>query len=56
MEYQSLYKPYEGFVHYHKLLVNDKLTGKGTCSISIDNLKPATKEQGDILFQMVKTQ
>lgn len=54
MIYQSLYKPYEGHVHYHKLLVDDILTDEGTCCISIDNLKPATIEQRDILFQKMK--
>lgn len=49
MIYWSLYKPYEGHVHYHALLVDDVLTDKGTCCICIDNLKPATKEQRDLL-------
>jgi len=49
--YESLYKPYEGHVHYHAILENDKFSGKGTCCISIDNLKPATKEQRDLLFE-----
>ena len=51
MIYWSLYEPYEGHVHYHALLVNDKFSDKGTCCISIDNLKPATQEQRAILFQ-----
>ena len=51
MIYRSLYKPYEGHVHYHALLVNDEFSDKGTCCICIDNLKPATKEQRDLLFQ-----
>ena len=50
MIYWSLYKPYEGHVHYHALLVNDNFADKGTCCICIDNLKPATKEQRDLLF------
>lgn len=54
MIYQSLYKPYEGHVHYHALLVNDDFSDKGTCCICIDNLKPATKEQRDLLFQKMK--
>ena len=51
MIYWSLYEPYDGHVHYHALLVNDNFTDKGTCCICIDNLKPATKEQRDLLFQ-----
>lgn len=51
MIYWSLYKPYEGHVHYHALLVNDNFSDKGTCCICIDNLKPATKEQRELLFQ-----
>ena len=51
MIYWSLYEPYEGHVHYHALLVNDKFSDKGTCCISINDLKPATKEQRDLLFQ-----
>ena len=47
----ALYKPYEGHVHYHALLVNDEFSDKGTCCICIDNLKPATKEQRDLLFK-----
>lgn len=54
MIYMSLYEPYEGHVHYHALLVNDNFTGKGTCCISINDLKPATKEQRDLLFQKMK--
>ena len=54
MIYMSLYEPYEGHVHYHALLVNDNFTGKGTCCISINDLKPTTKEQRDILFQKMK--
>ena len=51
MIYQSLYEPYEGCVHYHALLFNDNFKDGGTCSICIDNLKPATEEQRDLLFQ-----
>lgn len=51
MIYWSLYEPYDGHVHYHALLVNDNFADKGTCCICIDNLKPATKEQRDLLFQ-----
>ena len=51
MIYQSLYKPYEGHVHYHALLVNDNFSDKGTCCIYINDLKPATKEQRDFLFE-----
>ena len=54
MIYRSLYKPYEGHVHYHAVLVNDNFTDKGTCCICIDNLKPATKEQRDLLFSKMK--
>ena len=54
MIYRSLYEPYEGHVHYHALLFNDNFTDKGTCCICIDNLKPATKEQRDLLFQKMK--
>ena len=54
MIYWSLYKPYEGHVHYHALLVNDNFSGKGTCCICIDNLKPATKEQCNLLFQKMR--
>ena len=54
MIYWSLYEPYEGHVHYHALLVNNNFSDKGTCCISIDNLKPATKEQRDLLFQKMK--
>lgn len=54
MIYRSLYEPYEGHVHYHALLVNDNFSDKGTCCICIDNLKPATKEQRDLLFQKMK--
>ena len=54
MIYWSLYEPYEGHVHYHALLVNDKFSDKGTCCISINDLKPATKEQRDLLFQKMK--
>lgn len=54
MIYWSLYEPYEGHVHYHALLVNDNFSDKGTCCICIDNLKPATKEQRDLLFQKMK--
>ena len=54
MIYRSLYEPYEGHVHYHALLVNDNFTDKGTCCICIDDLKPATKEQRDLLFQKMK--
>jgi len=45
MSYNSLYEPYGGHVHYNALLANDVFFEKGTCCISIDNLKPATKEQ-----------
>ena len=54
MIYWSLYEPYEGHVHYHALLVNDNFGDKGTCCICIDDLKPATKEQRDLLFQKMK--
>ena len=54
MIYWSLYEPYEGHVHYHALLVNDNFSGKGTCCICIDNLKPATKEQCNLLFQKMR--
>jgi hypothetical protein len=54
MIYWSLYEPYEGHVHYHALLVNDNFSDKSTCCICINNLKPATKEQRDLLFQKVK--
>lgn len=54
MIYWSLYEPYEGHVHYHALLVNDNFDDKGTCCICIDNLKPATKELRDLLFQKMK--
>ena len=54
MIYWSLYKPYEGHVHYHALLVNNDFSDKGTCCICIDNLKPATKEQCDLLFSKMK--
>lgn len=49
--YESLYKPYEGHVHYHALLANGEFSDKGTCCISIENLKPATKKQRDLLFK-----
>lgn len=54
MIYWSLYEPYEGHVHYHALLVNDDFTDKGTCCIDIDNLKPATTEQRELLFTRMK--
>lgn len=54
MIYRSLYEPYEGHVHYHALLVNDNFSDKGTCCVCIDNLKPATKEQRDLLFCKMK--
>ena len=54
MIYWSLYEPYEGHVHYHALLVNDDFTDKGTCCICIDNLKPATIEQHELLFRKMK--
>lgn len=54
MIYWSLYEPYEGHVHYHALLVNDNFSDKGTCCICINDLKPATKEQCDLLFQKMK--
>jgi len=54
MIYWSLYEPYKGHVHYHTLLVNEKFTNKGTCCIYIDNLRPATKEQRELLFQKLK--
>ena len=54
MIYRSLYEPYEGHVHYHTLLINDNFTNKGTCYICIDNLRPATKEQRELLFQKLK--
>lgn len=54
MIYWSLYEPYEGHVHYHALLVNDSFSDKGTCCICIDDLKPATKEQHDLLFSKMK--
>lgn len=54
MIYWSLYEPYEGHVHYHALLVNDGFTDKGTCCICIDNLKPATIEQHELLFRKMK--
>ena len=54
MIYRSLYEPYEGHVHYHALLVNDNFSDKGTCCICIDNLKPATKEQRDLLFKKMR--
>ena len=54
MIYWSLYEPYEGHVHYHALLVNDNFSDKGTCCICIDDLKPATKEQHDLLFSKMK--
>lgn len=56
MIYWSLYEPCEGCIHYHALLVNDNLTDKGTCFIRIEDLKPATKEQRDLLFQKIKKQ
>ena len=54
MIYRSLYEPYEGHVHYHALLVNDNFSDKGTCCICINDLKPATKEQRDLLFAKMK--
>lgn len=54
MLYWSLYEPYEGHVHYHALLINDNFTNKGTCCICIDNLRPATKKQRELLFQKIK--
>ena len=54
MIYWSLYEPYEGHVHYHALLVNDEFSDKGTCCICINNLKPATKEQRDLLFSKMR--
>lgn len=54
MIYWSLYEPYEGHVHYHALLVNDNFFDKGTCCICINDLKPATKEQHDLLFLKMK--
>ena len=54
MIYWSLYEPYEGHVHYHALLVNDEFYDKGTCCICINDLKPVTKEQYDLLFQKMK--
>ena len=54
MIYWSLYEPYEGHVHYHALLVNDSFSDKGTCCICINDLKPATKEQRDLLFSKMK--
>lgn len=54
MIFWSLYEPYEGHVHYHALLVNDEFSDKGTCCICINDLKPATKEQRDILFLKMK--
>lgn len=54
MIYWSLYEPYEGHVHYHALLVNDNFSDKGTCCICIDNLKPAIKEQRDLLFYRMR--
>lgn len=54
MIYKSLYKPYEGHVHYHALLANDDFSSKGTCCICTDNLKPATKEQRKRLFLKMK--
>ena len=54
MIYWSLYEPYEGHVHYHALLVNDDFSDKGTCCICISDLKPATKEQRELLFQKMK--
>jgi hypothetical protein len=54
MLYWSLYEPYEGHVHYHALLVNDHFTDKGTCCICIDDLKPATIEQHELLFRKMK--
>ena len=54
MLYWSLYEPYEGHVHYHALLVNDNFTDKGTCCICIDDLKPATIEQHELLFRKMK--
>lgn len=54
MIYWSLYEPYEGHVHYHALLVNDDFYDKGTCCICINDLKPATQEQCDLLFQKME--
>ena len=54
MIYWSLYEPYEGHVHYHALLANDNFYDKGTCCICINDLKPVTKEQRDLLFQKMK--
>lgn len=54
MIYWSLYEPYEGHVHYHALLVNNDFSDKGTCCICINNLKPAAKEQRELLFQKMK--
>ena len=54
MIYRPLYEPYEGHVHYHALLVNDNFSVKGTCCISVNNLKPATKKQFDTLFAKMK--
>ena len=54
MVYWSLYEPYEGHIHYHALLVNDDFSDKGTCCICIDNLKPATIEQHELLFRKMK--
>ena len=52
--YWSLYEPYEGHVHYHALLVNDNFSDKGTCCICINDLKPATKKQRELLFQKMR--
>lgn len=54
MIYKSLYEHYEGHVHYHALIFNNDFTDRGTCFIYINNLKPATKEQRDLLFQKMK--
>ena len=54
MIYRSLYKPYKNHVHYHALLINDNFSDIGTCCIDINNLKPATKEQRDLLFVKMK--
>ena len=54
MIYQSLYKPYENHVHYHALLIDDDFSDKGTCCIDINYLKPAIKEQRDLLFKKMQ--
>lgn len=53
MIFQSEYKPYDGYLHYHVLL-KDEVYIKGTCCLDVSNLRLSNEEERDLLFQKMK--